>query len=204
MDDGAVRAVLQGDYGGFNQRFLGISLFYDSPDNYNAVASYLLEDAAIDDPGDLHSIILRSVGDHEGRHYIDFLLSPYSFALFRLRLMALINGAQALSLARELPGTVLPVPLTRWALLDEGKRATVCADWEDSLGERPDPIPIDTWAIDELQADVAPQVTPIGECSKTERFALTATAAMRAYVRIAQLTNGFAATSEHPFLRPAS
>jgi hypothetical protein len=200
---GSAGGALQADYGGFNPRFLGISLFYDSPDSYNAVASYLTSDADIDRSADLHSIILRSVGDHEARHYTDFLISPYSFAVFRLRLMALVNGVQALSYARDVHGTVLPVPLTRWALLDEHQRAAVCADWEEALGERAEPVPIAERTIDELEANLAPQVAPIGHRSQAEQFGLTAEAAMRAYVRIDQLTNGFAATPEHPYLRPA-
>lgn len=203
MEEGAAGGALQADYGGFNPRFLGISLFYDSPDNYNAVARYLIEDADPEGYPDLHSIILRSVGDHEGRHYTDFLLSPYSFAVFRLRLMALVNGVQALSFARDMPGTVLPVPLTRWALLDERQRATACADWEEALGERAEPVPVPERTLDELEANAAAQVTPVGDRSQAEQFALTAEAAMRAYVRIDQLTNGFAATPEYPYLRPA-
>jgi hypothetical protein len=204
MEKGGADGALQADYGGFNPRFLGISLFYDSPDNYNAVARYLTANADTDGSADdLHSIILRSVGDHEARHYTDFLISPYSFAVFRLRLMALVNGVQALSFARDMPGTVLPVPLTRWALLDQRQRAAVCADWEEALGERAEPVPIAERTVDELEANVAAQVMPVGHRSLAEQFALAAEAAMRAYVRIDQLTNGFAATPEHPYLRPA-
>jgi hypothetical protein len=203
MEEGGAGGALQADYGGFNPRFLGVSLFYDSPDNFNAVAKYLTGDADAEGAGDLHSIILRSVGDHEARHYSDFLISPYSFAVFRLRLMALVNGVQALSLARDMPGTVLPVPMTRWALLDERQRKAACAAWEEALGEQADPVPIAERTVDELEANVAAQVTPVAHKAQAEQFGLACEATMRAYVRVDQLTNGFAATPEHPYLRAA-
>lgn len=98
---------------------------------------------------------------------------------------------------------MLPVPLTRWALLDERQRAAVRADWEQALGERAEPVPIAERTVDELEANVPAQVTPVGHRSQAEQFALMAEAAMRAYVRIDQLTNGFAVTPEHPYMRPA-
>ena len=195
--------MLQPDYGGFNPRFLGVSMFYDSPRNYNAVYAYLTGDEPADSPADLHSIVLRSVVDHEVRHYIDFLVSPYSTAVFRLRLMALINGAQALSLAKEIPGDVLPVPLTQWALDDEGRRAATCAEWGELLGEEATPIGVPHRTLQELQTDLPPANISVADLPADRRFRLHLEAAIRAYLRIDQLTQGFAATVDNPYGRPA-
>ena len=98
--------VLRNDYGGFNPRFIGLTFLFDSPDDYNFVASSLTEvpESEVDRRAamsDLHRIALMSVGDHQNRHYVDFLLSPYSMAIFRMRIQALINGLQAIDTFRE-------------------------------------------------------------------------------------------------------
>ena len=196
--------VLQADYGGFNPRFLGISLFYDSPDSYNAVRSYLIEEDVPDELADgLHSIVIRSVLDHEARHYIDFLLSPYSSAVFKLRLMGLVNGVQVIAGSRNMEGTLLPVPLTRWMMLGETERATVRRDWGEAIGGEVVPLHIASRTREQLESNLAAAATSIADLPDDEQFALQIEAAVRAYLRVDQLTAGFAATEAHPYLRPA-
>ncbi len=196
------RLAVQPDYGGFNPRFLGITLRYDSPENYNDAFRYHTDAPDDGAPDDLRSVILRSVGDHEARHYIDFLLSPYSNAVFRLRLMSLVNAAQAIATARQISGSVLPIPLTRWAALDDQQREATEAEWTTLLEAPACAVPIPHWTRADLSGDVPPGATPIAHLDDAEQFPLYLKAAARAYARIDQLTDGFVATRTLPYLRP--
>jgi hypothetical protein len=194
--------LLQADYGGFNPRFLGITLFYDSAVNYESVAAYLTDEDG-PDVGGLHGVSLRSVLDHEMRHYVDFLLSTYSTATFRLRLQAMVNGVQAVSLVREMEGAVLPVPLTRWALSSEEQRAGFEREWSEILGRSASAIPVPSLSREQLRAPLPPGLSSIAGRSPEERFAAFAEAAVRAYASIDELTQGFGAAEDAPHLHPA-
>jgi hypothetical protein len=194
--------LLQADYGGFNPRFLGVSIFYDSPESYNAAVQYMTE-ATPASLGGLHEIALRSVGDHEGRHYIDFLLSPYSTAIFRLRLQALVNGVHALSYIEDLPGTVLPVPLTRWSLSDESARAASEAEWQEILGGPAAPIPLPQLTDEQLQAAPEAGVRSIADNAPADKFASFAEFAAGGYIGIDELTLGYMPSDSLSHLRPA-
>ncbi len=197
----AIDPLIQADYGGFNPRFLGISLFYDSSVNYEAVTSYLIDE---DGPevGGLHGITLRSVLDHEARHYVDFLLSTYSAATFRLRLQAMVNGIQAISLVSEMEGSVLPVPLTRWALCGRNEREAFEREWSELFGREMPAIPMPRVTREQLWAHPHARVESMNDRSREERFAAFVEAAAGAYVAIDDLTEGFGADDDAPYLRP--
>jgi hypothetical protein len=199
----AARVSLQDDYGGFNPRFLGVSVYYDSPESYNSVYRFMVGEGDGDEETGLHDIVLRSVMDHEARHYHDFLLSPYSIAIFRIRLMALANAVQALSTAKEIDGDVLPVPITRWALMSETARDDAEAGWRQDLGRPARAVGIPAWTREDLGDAGAPGASvPVDALSDVEKFEAYVEMAARAYVRIDQLTQGFAATDDRPYLRP--
>lgn len=198
----AADPLLQFDYGGFNPRFLGISLFYDSVDNYEAVRAYLLDQRGPEFEG-LHGISLRSVLDHEARHYVDFLLSSYSAATFRLRLQAMLNGVQALSLVRGMEGAVLPVPIVRWALSDQDQRTRVEAQWGELLGLPATAVPVPFFSSDQLRGPLPAGIFSITEKSRAERFDTFVNATARTYQAIDEMTQGFGARDELPHLRPA-
>jgi hypothetical protein len=125
----------QQNFGGFDARFLGITLYVGS----DSAAKTLLALAAGEDARrfvdgvDLDSeegfgaLSLISVFAHELRHYHDFLLSPWGSRILRARLEALINIEQQLEIVSS-PSTweranALPVPVSRWARMDAPRRA---------------------------------------------------------------------------------
>lgn len=199
--------VLPVDYGRFNPRFLGVSFLFDSPDDYSLVRT------AMNAPGgmassktaeaSLHEIALLSVFDHEQRHYLDFLLSPYSTTVFRMRLQATINGMQAIIAARDLTGDVIPVPLTRWMTMPSAERRAHEDDWSELLGRNVRAVQVPSRGQPELLTNLAAGATPIGHTSMQEQFETYTDGAVRAFLRIGQLTEGFEAAAAVKHLRPA-
>jgi hypothetical protein len=196
--------LAQGEYGVFNPRFLGISLLFESPENYRTHLQYMMED---EPPpmasSDLNRIAVISSLDHEVRHYHDFLLSPYSYQLFRLRLQALANGGQALSsIARELDGNCLPVPLSRWLTLTGSERQRQVMEWRTGLDSDITPVKLPVIDADELLRNKDPGQFSIAHLPAEQQFALYVEIAARAYARIEQLTAGFGASDHAPYLSP--
>ena len=198
--------VLRSDYGGFNPRFIGVSYLFDSFDDYEVVQDYLTgPDVPARTGGEapsLHRIALTSVADHESRHYVDFLLSPYSMTVFRMRLQGLLNGVQAVNTMRHIEGDAVPVPLTRWATLADAERQTRAADWADLFGEPVRPVTLPARTRDDLLTDLPHTVEPISHLPAQEQFERHADSAMRAYARIGQLTEGFDVPASRTYLRP--
>ncbi len=198
--------VLLTDYGGFNPRFIGLNFLFDSPGDYNFVFSYLTdtpvppESPMSSSMSDLHRIALLSVSDHEHRHYIDFLLSSYSMSLFRMRMQAVINGLQAINGMRTMAGDVVPVPLSRWAILDGPGRAERQVEWSQLLHRQVVPIDLPIWTSDELSSNLPPTIEPIHGQGEVDTIR-TAEAAIRSYLRIEQLTRGFEASISEPYVR---
>lgn len=206
MTETTASDVLRSDYGGFNPRFIGLSYLFDSADDYNMVHEYMTESEQLSKTGNadatLHRIALLSVVDHENRHYVDFLLSPYSMMVFRMRLQGLINAIQALNVIRGIEGDVLPVPLSRWATLTKSQRETRRADWSDLFGRDIRPVSLPAWSRDDLVTNVAPTVESIAHLPDQREFERYAEAAIRAYLRIGQLTEGFDVPETALYLRP--
>ncbi|MEG0323249.1 MAG: hypothetical protein RR619_04570 [Raoultibacter sp.] len=90
----------------------------------------------LQDPADLSlkSIALKSVMDHEVRHFHDFLLSPYGSFVFRAKLQAAIHGRALLGLLEERPGEWLPAPVIVWCSLEDPVRQEYLTQWRAALG----------------------------------------------------------------------
>ena len=198
--------VLSTDYGGFNPRFLGVSYYFDSPADFDLVSAAMTTPGRLAPPtgadASLHEIALLSVVDHEERHYLDFLLSPYSITVFRMRLQALINGMSAIACVRELEGDVLPVPLTRWMTMPEAERRTHEEDWSELFGREVRAVQLPSRDRSDLLTNLAGGETPIGDQSTQEQFEAQTEGAVRAYLRIGQLTEGFDVDASMKDLRP--
>lgn len=202
---GEAQDGLRTDYGGFNPRFVGLTFLFDSPDDYNFVYCYLTDTPVPEGCGetmsDLHRISLLSVVDHETRHYIDFLLSPYSMTIYSMRIQALINGIQAATAARAMGGDVVPVPLTKWATLDRRLRAAQEAEWSGLFGRQMLPVDLPEWTPESLLSNIPPTIARLDGEDEAADAVRYVEAAIRAYARIEQLTRGLDAALPENFLR---
>jgi hypothetical protein len=181
---------LQQEYGAFNPRFPGISLKFSSADVRDELLSYLISaEPPASAVGDPHHVYLRSALEHEMRHYHDFLLSPYSYRLFRLRMQVVANGSQAILVAKSLDGNCIPVPLLDWMTLVESERERYVAEWRSDFGDGLTPIHLPHASHDDLLSNWAPGLTSLE--GSPEEFIQLATATIIAYARIDQLAAGF-------------
>lgn len=142
-------AGIQQDFGGFDPKFLGVTLRFSaqSPESWEL---YRQLSVAADDPAQLVAMgnealklpeakafevfSLGTVLFHETRHFHDFLLSPYGNRLFRLRLMAAANGTQVMGDLKKAGTKFLPVPLPRWRRKSPAERARIAARWRKIYG----------------------------------------------------------------------
>ena len=201
--------IIQADFGGFNPRFMGVSVKLDSPEALQIWYDSLTgETSSGDKPSSLLEIAIKSVLAHEICHYHDFLISPYSSHLLRLRFQGLSNGLQALSCIRHLEGNCLTVPLSRWRTMDESERVMQLDDWKE-LARPPDsskwqPVKVPLQSRKELLSDLPGMIIDVRRLSDQQRFELHMEAAIRGYLRIEQLVRGFGDFAAHPELRPCN
>src|SRR5687768_6984442 len=113
---------IQADYGGFDPKFLGVTVRFEGSRPWNWHTFMMVHSSEPDKvlaeanaalaKGTAEAFDHVSVGtvlNHELRHFHDFLLSPIGNRIFRLRLMALINGVFALAISTD-QEAYLPVP----------------------------------------------------------------------------------------------
>lgn len=138
---------MQLDFGGFDQRFLGISVKVGSQralDIVGGTSSGASGSTPLTPHGEFESIALQTVAVHEARHFHDFLLSPLGAATFRWRLGGYINafGAiVALGLVDVLSGAnTLPIPIPAWCRKDDVERRRLVSSWDAvAQGQAVDP-----------------------------------------------------------------
>jgi len=196
--------VTQWDFGGFNPRFLGVSLRFGSPATYKVFRQYLESDevsTALGQEASRVEIAIRSVLDHEIRHYHDSLISPYGAIAFRHRLEAMVDGMQALNCARDLKGTCVPSPLLRWVLMNEEGRALQLREWNSAVPCPqggvwvPPGIPHRT---QEYFYDWEPRVADTSGLPTERQFELFLDAAVHAYLDLSVMTSTKGATGFLP------
>jgi hypothetical protein len=78
-----------------------------------------------------------SIMAHEIRHYHDFLISPHSARIFRLRILILLNVLQIIPSFLRSGGNCVPVPITEWCELEDEARLAFIS----RLKKRPDGKP---------------------------------------------------------------
>lgn len=195
-DSGTTGSFYQDDFGGFNPRFAGVTIRIASQAAYDEFLSFLRSPTYGGLPGykeeSLGPILIRSVMEHEIRHYHDFLLGSYNGMLFRSRLQAVLNGIKALRVIKELPGDVLPVPLSGWMMLSAEERELQLEEWAafSISGEKPSVIPV---PIVSREALLRPRETggyAIDDDSPAAVFSLAAENAAYGYARIQALVHG--------------
>ncbi len=185
-------SIVQADFGGFNPRFPGVTVKVGSEAALRAFHEYVRAPAGRVPAGDsLEEIALLSVLDHEVRHYHDALLSPYANTVFRLRLQSVISGVQAMVIAREVDGELLPVPLARWITTPADARVACVEEWQALLAARSSAVALPVRTLEELLAAAEPGVLSIADAAVADGFQAAAENAVRAYLRIDQVTAGF-------------
>lgn len=141
---------IQEDFGGFNTRFLGVKFNFSDEGLFQYYLKYLKEEK-LPSSTELNEIAIKSVMEHEIRHYHDFLLSPYCSALFRLRLQGMINGIQSIDFLKNMSGSVIPLPMTQWARLNDHSRSIYKSEWESYYDPENGPLEV---------INVPPLITP--------------------------------------------
>lgn len=195
-------AVLQDDYGGFSPRFPGVTVRLRDSKAFDTLDRFMRDDRSPADCRDFDTIAIRSVLDHEIRHYHDFLLSPYGSTLYRCKLQAAVACDVLLHLVRGLPGTWLPVPLGRWARLDAEQRSMQTAEWQRGM---------DAAALDLVPIPLLPADGPAGRRFETLKIAYDEEGAVRlldaahlAIEKVRQLTRGSVRLADASELMPCN
>ena len=186
-DSGVAGGFYQDDFGGFNPRFGGVTIRIASQAAYDEFVSFLTSETL---PGDkeepLGPILMRSVMEHELRHYHDFLLGSYNGMLFRGRLEAVLNGIKALRAVKELPGDVFPLPLSGWMTLTTQEREARLEEWAAFSvdGKAPVVIPVPIVSREELLRPRDTVIHVIEDDNPAAAFSLAAEYAVRGYTGI--------------------
>jgi len=201
-DSGTSASFYQDDFGGFNPRFPGVTIRIASQAAYDEFVSFLLSPASAGLPGDegvsLGPILMRSVMEHEIRHYHDFLLGSYSGMLFRSRLQAVLNGVKALRAAKELPGEVFPLPLSGWMTLTAEERSVRVKEWAEFsvAGKDLAPIPVPIVPKEALLHPLETKIHALEDNEPGAVFSLAAEYAVRGYARIQEAVEGAGSASD--------
>jgi hypothetical protein len=150
--------LVQSDFGGYDARFLGLTIHLGSPRSWQllfATAPQDLDEALVEARAEgpeafFEALALATVWRHELRHSHDALFSPASSELFWRRFMLGFYGMQiATLLGFEGEGQVVPILIPKWLRADEATRASWLEGWREYTGE---PITV-TPALAAAQAD---------------------------------------------------
>ena len=128
----------QSEFGSFDPRFLGATIRFENLRTWNIYQEWSarsdgrvsLDGLSPDERFECLSVV--SVAAHEIRHFHDFLLSPASAHVFRLRVKALLNAFQVLGHLANREGNFVPVPMALWCQWSDVKRKTVIAQLKNS------------------------------------------------------------------------
>lgn len=195
----------QDDFGGFNPRFAGVTIRIASQVAYNEFVTFLTSGAL---PGDkeelLGPILMRSVIEHEIRHYHDFLLGSCNGVLFRARLQAILNGIEALHKVKELPGDVVPLPLSTWMVLPAEEREAQLNEWAglSADGKKPTPIPVPILSKEALLQPGEAGLYAMDDDDPIITFSLAAALAAGGYERIQEIVQGAQGSGAPGYGRP--
>ena len=206
-DPGTPGSFYQDDFGGFNPRFPGVTIRIASQAAYDEFVSFLSSPASGRLPQNneepIGPILMRSVMEHEIRHYHDFLLGSYSGMLFRSRLQAVLNGIKALRAVKELPGDVFPLPLSGWMTLTAEERNVRLEEWaEFSIGGKNlVAIPVPIVPKEALLRPHETGIQAIGDDDPAGVFSLAMEYAARGYARIQEMVKGAGDSGDSAFRR---
>jgi hypothetical protein len=113
---------IQLDYGGFDPAFIGVTLRFSSARAWNTFDTFRKTDAPLHVGGltrdeAFEAISTTTVISHEVRHFHDFLLTPYSARIFKLRIEALVNALQTVTQLFQHDANCIPTPISTWCHL---------------------------------------------------------------------------------------
>jgi hypothetical protein len=127
---------LQTEYGGFDTRFLGVTLRFHSsaPGELARFLALAFEPASRVrhrfDAESLQDLAMVSVLEHETRHLHDYVLSPHGNAIFRRRVAAMLYGMRAFGVLRNCS---VAVPLVQWRRMSGEQRRTQQEIWDEPV-----------------------------------------------------------------------
>jgi hypothetical protein len=123
---------LQADYGGFVPYFPGVSLEISSEEAWRffdaGTRSQFNKDtwSKYESPAaQFESLSVQTAFVHEFRHFHDGLITPYNARAFGLRLRQIIHAYQLFANLEQYNFNCLPVPISRWCMLDDSERDLV-------------------------------------------------------------------------------
>lgn len=181
---------IQLDYGGFDPAFIGITLRFSNARAWQTFdasrkADAVLQLAELTPDEGFEAISTTSVISHEVRHFHDFLLTPYSARIFKLRIQALVNAHQTLSfLFDDSPNCIL-TPISTWCRLTDTERQRELSYLPARPGDQQwKPVVIPFIQDETLSHPQSPRV----ELVRDEALEQLIRAAMTAAQRIEELT----------------
>jgi hypothetical protein len=156
-------AGIQRDFGGFDPKFLGITLRIANERARELIlgGSGARESIQVDEilrqPEEeaFETLSLLTTSSHEHRHFHDFLLAPFGGLVFRRRVTALLNAMHVLaelhSPAIRRGSDVLPIPFSKWCEKSAPERSLLSRGWKlDDPEKRILPLPV----IDEARREI--------------------------------------------------
>lgn len=194
---------VQDDFGGFSPRFPGVSVRLKSPAEFDVLDRFMGDKPDSDGGIDAFTAMsIRSVLDHEIRHYHDFLLSPYGSVVYRSKLQAVVAGHMILHMLKAAPGGWLPIPLSTWARLADAERATYSAEWRDSVDGTGIPFDlVEIPIISDTETGLRPGANRIEDDVGTDLATLLKLACL-GHSKVRELTGGVIGLADASELQP--
>jgi hypothetical protein len=141
--------TVQHDFGGFDPSFVGVTIRFGSESAFRFSRAFRQGDRPpqvdhLTAEERFEALSIASVISHEVRHFHDFLISPYSARLFKLRVQGALNTLQMLPELQQFDGNCLPVPLSKWCAMSQAERDEALSRLprrRDGDAWRPVPLP---------------------------------------------------------------
>ncbi len=174
---------VQRDFGGFDPKYLGITLHVDGERSWQRLRGLLAGtgvDAAslrgIADRNErLEAVLAATVLAHELRHFHDFLLAPVGAAMLRTRLMAQLNAIQFIAMALSQDSSdnanCIPVPISAWCSWSLNQRSAY-------LGR------LNAWRPAEAEPLVAPDLPVVAPTEEVAELRMTVVGSIEEQMRV--------------------
>jgi hypothetical protein len=200
----------QRDFGGFDPKFIGVTLQVDGERSWERLLRLFAGDGtdaagleSVHDPSERAETILAATAlSHELRHFHDFLLAPLGAAVVRARLMAQLNATQFILISSSSESwkaaNCIPVPISDWCARSQAERSAYLAGLNSWRGMAKPPLVAPELPVVAPAEEVAEPRTRILELDSTPEL-LRAIA--RAYRQLdSYLAPPDIAISDEPFL----
>lgn len=199
---------LQADYGGFDPLFPGVTIDVGSTiawKFFDVATQAAMSGEAWKESDDsdtrFESLSVQTAFIHEFRHFHDALITPYSARAFGLRLRQMVHTYQILTNLEEADFNCIPVPLSRWCMLDEEERKLVIR----RSGKHPSGAP---WQLPplppvemlvHLDPSTRPKTSPYGDMNALARLVCEGWWDQQRILKMAQRAPGKNPKLPHPW-----